>query len=617
MKLLISLLILVTLTLSIFAPAIAMAEEEEEFLPIGLTEEEKTRLDEIGIAFQRSAPPSGVMRTCAEWEHCERVLIRWPLGIPVSLIAEMSEDVLVTTLVGSASQQTSATNTYIAGGVNMANTEFIIAATNSIWTRDYGPWTMFDDNGNVGFIDHIYNRPRPLDDVIPQTLGSIWGIPVYGLPVIHTGGNHMADGEAMSMSTRLVYDENPSLTPAQVDSYMQQYLGNQYTVLEYIETGGIHHIDCWAKLLNPTTVLVKQVSTGAYNYQWLEDRAELLSQTMSPWGKPYTVVRVYCPSGEAYTNSLILNKKVFVPTFNSVWDGDAIHVYQAAMPGYEVIGFNGSWLSDDAIHCRAMGIMDRDMLYVDHIPLQTTADTLNDYEVKAFIYSHAHATLLMDSLRVYYSVDGGPFSHVQMAATAHPDSFVGYIPAQPGGSDIRYFVKGMDLALHSATHPYIGEPWAHEFNVNMAPQITSQSSYLVQTGSLFEFAPEFTDNDDTEHTIGYLDLPGWLSAAGDSVSGTLPASPVDDSFTVTVADQFSTDSLLVEVRSYLCGDADGGGAISIGDAVYVINFIFGGGPAPDPLVAADADCSGAVSIGDAVYIINFIFGGGPAPCDCE
>ncbi len=66
------------------------------------------------------------------------------------------------------------------------------------------------------------------------------------------------------------------------------------------------------------------------------------------------------------------------------------------------------------------------------------------------------------------------------------------------------------------------------------------------------------------------------------------------------------------------GDADGNGSISIGDAVYVINFIFGGGPAPAPFAvcSGDADCNCAISISDAVYIINFIFGGGPAPCDC-
>ncbi len=66
--------------------------------------------------------------------------------------------------------------------------------------------------------------------------------------------------------------------------------------------------------------------------------------------------------------------------------------------------------------------------------------------------------------------------------------------------------------------------------------------------------------------------------------------------------------------TYVCGDADGSGSITIGDAVFLINYIFGGGPAPNPLVSGDSDCSGSISISDAVYLINFIFGGGPAPC---
>ncbi len=66
--------------------------------------------------------------------------------------------------------------------------------------------------------------------------------------------------------------------------------------------------------------------------------------------------------------------------------------------------------------------------------------------------------------------------------------------------------------------------------------------------------------------------------------------------------------------NYLCGDADGNGAISIADVVYLINYIFAGGPAPNPLAAGDADCSGAISIADAVYLINYIFAGGAAPC---
>ena len=65
---------------------------------------------------------------------------------------------------------------------------------------------------------------------------------------------------------------------------------------------------------------------------------------------------------------------------------------------------------------------------------------------------------------------------------------------------------------------------------------------------------------------------------------------------------------------FLSGDADNSGAITISDAVYLINYIFSGGPAPCPLRNGDADCSGSVTISDAVYLINYIFAGGPAPC---
>ena len=45
------------------------------------------------------------------------------------------------------------------------------------------------------------------------------------------------------------------------------------------------------------------------------------------------------------------------------------------MPGYEVLGFTGSWESTDALHCRAMGVGDRGMLYVWSVPLQDIART--------------------------------------------------------------------------------------------------------------------------------------------------------------------------------------------------------------------------------------------------
>jgi len=81
-----------------------------------------------------------------------------------------------------------------------------------------------------------------------------------------------------------------------------------------------------------------------------------------------------------------------------------------------------------------------------------------------------------------------------------------------------------------------------------------------------------------------------------------------DSSTVT----FGTGSVKIFVP--VDGDADGNGSVNLGDAVWIIGYIFKGGPAPSPLDAGDADCDGNVNMADAVYLINYIFKSGPIPC---
>src|SRR5690606_14822151 len=64
---------------------------------------------------------------------------------------------------------------------------------------------------------------------------------------------------------------------------------------------------------------------------------------------------------------------------------------------------------------------------------------------------------------------------------------------------------------------------------------------------------------------------------------------------------------LALLTAYVCGDSDGSSLVSVTDAVYLINYIFSGGPAPIPSMAGDCDCSGSISISDAVYLITYIF----------
>jgi hypothetical protein len=65
--------------------------------------------------------------------------------------------------------------------------------------------------------------------------------------------------------------------------------------------------------------------------------------------------------------------------------------------------------------------------------------------------------------------------------------------------------------------------------------------------------------------------------------------------------------------SFARGDANGDGSINSGDIVYLINYLFVGGPEPQPWESGDANCDGAINSSDVIYLINYLFIDGPAP----
>ena len=56
------------------------------------------------------------------------------------------------------------------------------------------------------------------------------------------------------------------------------------------------------------------------------------------------------------------------------------------------------------------------------------------------------------------------------------------------------------------------------------------------------------------------------------------------------------------------GDCNGDGSFNIADIVYLVAFIFGGGPAPKDYLHANFDGDDGVTIADVVYILNYMFG---------
>jgi agmatine/peptidylarginine deiminase len=429
-----------------------------------------------GTTFVETDPPTGTPRFVAEFEPMQGVMIRYPLGIPTSLVAQLANNCRVYCIV-SSSQQSQAQSSFQGAGVNMSNVTFVNAASDSYWVRDYGPWYIFEDR-NPAIVDNIYNRPRPNDDNMSQVFANFWGIPMYGMRLEHTGGNMMEDGRGHGVSDDLVFQENQQdygINEATVRQKMNDYLGiNPYHVTIDPQGDYIAHVDCWGKYLAPDKILIARLPQSNPRYQYYEQVAEYFETTDCCWGYPYRVYRVDEPGGNTlapYTNSLILNKTVYVPLgTNTTYNNQAIATYQEAMPGYNIVGVTNNgysgWENTDALHCRTRGVMDFNMLFVDHRDVLFGEQTWQDsIPVVSKFIAYSGQALKQDSLLVYYSIDGGAYQTAHMTATGNPDEYVGYIKGYQGGSEIDYYVFGADESGHRYTQPVFAELDPHHFTM--------------------------------------------------------------------------------------------------------------------------------------------------------
>lgn len=411
---------------------------------------------------QTPAPPAPV-RSIAEFEPMEGVLVAYPLGIPAALVAQISQEVVVTTIVDGPSQENQARSLYDSSGANLNNCNFLHAPHDSYWTRDYGPWFIADGNGNIGIMDFIYNRPRPSDNNIPTEMADFLNIDLYGMNLTQAGGNYMTDGMGIAVSTDLVWDENGSYSHVQIEQIMQDYLGiSTYHVRDDPTGDYIKHVDCWGKYLYVDKVLIAQVPQSNSQYNDYETTTTYFSNQISGHGNPYRVYRVSTPNSQPYTNSLIVNNRVFVPITGSSADSGAVDAYEAAMPGYTVIGVSGDWQSTDALHCRVKGIADRDMVYIKHMPLLGEKPAQSSYDITADIVPYSGQAVDTNALKVYYRVNGGSYISVGMTH-AGGDTYTGSVPGQSQGSEIAYYISAADVSGISGKHPFIGAPDPHTF----------------------------------------------------------------------------------------------------------------------------------------------------------
>jgi len=164
------------------------------------------------------------------------------------------------------------------------------------------------------------------------------------MPAYLTGGNFLVDGHGTAFMTRAMVDENNSRMSDEAFLQMVEEFTGVHTchVLDNTESPGIQHIDCWLKVLDEERLLVKQAPPDHPEYDWIEGNVRKLRQLETCFGRPYEILRIDCPvfgmergfnpeeepALPAYTNSLILNHRVFVPRFGGPGDEAALATYR-------------------------------------------------------------------------------------------------------------------------------------------------------------------------------------------------------------------------------------------------------------------------------------------------
>ena len=459
----------------------------------------------VAVSGTGASLPAGP-RFVAEWEPAQGAIVRYPLGLPYSMLAAMSNNGLLYVVVASSSQ--SACNTALsANGVNMANVRYINAATDTYWVRDYGPWTIFNADNEMQIVDFTYNRPRPNDDVIPVTVANYLGLDYYTMPLTATGGNVMTDGNGAAMSTELILEENSSLSQTQIDALALDYLGvTDYQFYVDPNNTYIDHIDCWGKLLDVDKVLIRSVPTSHAQYDEIEAVVDDWESRTSSYGTPYQIFRVYTPNNEPYTNSYIMNHSIYVPVMGSANDAAAIAAYQTAMPGYSVTGYtHTNWESTDALHCRVNTVFDAQMIHARHVPpsaLMANGSVAIDVQI-----THANPLDAAQTRVAYRYATTCAWQYAPLALVSS-NAWTANVPTPALGQTLYYYILATDTTARTALMPLCGANDPFEILVtipsgNHAPTINLPETFnFPLNGSLVvDFGPYVDDEDGDNLTL--------------------------------------------------------------------------------------------------------------------
>jgi len=332
----------------------------------------------------RDSPTSGLIESPSEYDPTRGVLFCYKTNnwheVVVDLVVELTKDndfdEIAYVLVTSHSEMNSAISQFTANGANLDKVEFIIEPANAIWIRDYGPHFIFQDD-TIGIVDSHYYPQRPLDNFIPTLIGDDHFImPTYDIGLYYSGGNFLPGPDRTAFMSSLINNDNPSyqgFTEELIAELFQTYQGiDEVHIMPQlpVSVDGTGHIDMWMYIIDEDTVIISefkpgsnptaiQITENAVTY--MQNLGFIVYRTPA-WNAPHPDQGYN--THWTYTNSFIVNNRIFIPTYGETYpdyadeDAQALAAFEAAAPDLEIVQINCYpiiWASG-AIHCIVMQV---------------------------------------------------------------------------------------------------------------------------------------------------------------------------------------------------------------------------------------------------------------------
>lgn len=422
-------------------------------------------------------PPPPPVRTMAEWEEAQAVVITWKLeysNILAEVVRHSRQECRVLIVTGN---QELVTAFLQEKGIPLENVEFLDAFFDSAWIRDYGPWTVYhNDADSLMLVDWIYDdTTRIWDDALPQSIAAYFGLPLYEATEppydwVHAGGNNLQDGVGSLFSSELVLATNPGKTKEEIDAIAQAYLGimpGRYFTMPVLPYDFIHHLDMHMRFLDEETIIVGQYPEGVADGPQIEENVAFLRQLTTAFGNPYEIIRIPMPPDElgrypdaggfyrTYTNGIFVNKTFLVPIYEERYDTAALRIYREQLPGYKIAGIDCDGIVDNfgAIHCIAKLVGAPGPLWIAHARLRDTENTEAPYRVEAVI---KHRSGIGQATLYYRTAPEGPYTAVPMALEdGQASRWAAAIPPQPANTEVQYYIHARALSGKEQARPLV------------------------------------------------------------------------------------------------------------------------------------------------------------------